>query len=262
MVLTLALMLACIAVLVYVTALFAAGMLLNRNDVADVGWGPGVVLSGTLAGLFLGVSETGALVLALALIWAVRLALRIGLRNARKAEDARYAAWRASWGRWFVLRSYAQVYLLQGLLMLLVGYPIFHAVVFGHAPLTPLAYAGVLVWLVGFAFEVVADYQLDVFMRDPANKGTLLTTGLWRYSRHPNYFGEVLLWWGIALMVLPLAYGYAALIGPIVITFLILRVSGVPMLERSLAKHPDFAAYAARTSVFVPLPPRRVVSTP
>lgn len=256
MLIVLALMLAALAVLLYVSALFVLSLVLRRNDVADVGWGPGVVLPGVIGWLFVGGSGVGAFALILALIWAARLALRIGLRNARKAEDARYAVWRAGWGKWFLARSYVQIYLLQGVLMLCVGYPVLHTVVFGHEPMGLLPYIGALVWFVGFACEGIADYQLDVFLRTPGNKGKLLTTGLWRYSRHPNYFGEVLLWWGIGLMALSLPYGVLALIGPITITFLILKVSGVPMLERGLATHPDFAEYKARTSVFIPLPPR------
>jgi steroid 5-alpha reductase family enzyme len=200
------------------------------------------------------------LVLLLATLWGVRLAIRIFLRNVKKGEDARYRVWRETWGKWFYPRSFFQVYLLQGVLMIVVGYPLIHAAVYGStSSVGVVSLLGVLVWCVGFFFEVVGDWQLDSFIRNPVKKSTVMDSGLWRYTRHPNYFGEVTMWWGIWLIVAPLPLSLIALIGPLTITFLILKVSGIPMLEKRFENDPAFQAYKQRTSAFFPLPPRRVI---
>ena len=117
-------------------------------------------------------------------------------------------------------------------------------------------YIGVVVWLIGFYFEVVGDLQLSRFLANPSNKGTLMTSGLWRYTRHPNYFGEVTQWWGIYLIAVSVPYGWVGIIGPALITILILKVSGIPLLEKHKAGQPEWEAYKSRTSKFIPLPPR------
>lgn len=198
------------------------------------------------------------LLLLLATLWGVRLAIRILLRNLKKGEDYRYKKWRDEWGKWFYLRSYFQVYLLQGTLMILVGYSFIHASTYGtSAALELTAYLGAVIWCVGYFFEVVGDYQLDRFIKNKPAPGEIMTTGLWRYSRHPNYFGEVTMWWGIWLIILSTPLSYLALISPITITFLILKVSGIPMLESKFAGNPAFETYKKQTSAFFPLPPRR-----
>ncbi len=119
-----------------------------------------------------------------------------------------------------------------------------------------LALIGVLIWGLGFYFESVGDAQLAKFIKDPANKGKLMQSGLWRYTRHPNYFGEVTQWWGIFMVALLVPSGWLSIIGPITITYLILKVSGIPMLEKKMEQNPEFAEYKKRTSAFIPLPPR------
>lgn len=194
---------------------------------------------------------------ALVTAWGLRLAWHIGSRNARKTEDYRYAAWRKEWGKWFYPRSYAQVYLLQAFLLFLIATPVLS--VHGASP-TPLGWLDILglsVWAFGFAFEIVADAQLTRFLKNPDNRGKLMRDGLWAYSRHPNYFGEVVLWWGMWIISLSVASGWISIIGPLVITFLIVKVSGIPMLEKKMAENPDFADYKRKVSVFIPLPPRK-----
>ena len=115
---------------------------------------------------------------------------------------------------------------------------------------------GVLIWLVGFFFETVGDYQLDRFITNSSNRGKIMRYGLWKYSRHPNYFGEVVMWWGIWLIVAPLSFGLIALISPLTITILILYVSGIPLLEASMKKYDEWSEYARKTSIFIPLPPK------
>ena len=175
--------------------------------------------------------------------------------SAKRGEDFRYAAWRARWGRWFVLRSYIQIYLLQGSFLLVISLPILLARRPGPG-LGLLDLAGVMVWLAGFGFEAAADAQMGRFKRDPGNRGRIITTGLWRYSRHPNYFGEALMWWGLALIALSVPSGWPGLLGPLTITFLLRFVSGVPLLERKYEGRPDFQEYARRTNAFVPWFPK------
>jgi len=223
---------------------------------ADIAWGFGFVLvSGFSLAMGDSNSARGLLLSGLVLVWGVRLALHIHARNAKRGEDPRYRQWREAWGRWFLLRSFFQIYLLQGTLLVVVASPVIFANTSSDTPLGLLDFLGLAIWLVGFLFETVGDWQLLKFMRNPANKGKLMTTGLWRFTRHPNYFGEVLLWWGVWLIVCAIQNGWMTLMGPLTITFLILKVSGIPMLEQHYAGRADFEVYKRRTSVFWPLPP-------
>ncbi len=237
----------------YMSVWFGISLVKKRNDVADEAWGLGFVfLAWTSLAIGGNPGGRGLLVGILVSIWGLRLAWHIHGRHQGKPEDYRYAAWRKDWGKWFYLRSYAQVYLFQGLLIFLVAMPILLINNGSEAPLGWLDLAGALVWLVGFAFEAVGDAQLARFKKDPANKGKLIQNGLWGYSRHPNYFGEVTMWWGIWLMALSAQYGLLGIIGPLTITFLILKVSGISLLEKKMANNPDFAEYERRTSMFIP----------
>jgi steroid 5-alpha reductase family enzyme len=244
------------AILLYMTCWFIAAQIRGRNDIADVAWGLGFILAAAVSlvagGIF---TLRGLLISSLVLIWGIRLALHIHKRNSGKGEDPRYRKWREEWGRWFVLRSFLQVFMLQGILLLMVAIPIVFANTEPAAPLGWLDFLGITVWLTGFCFEAVGDLQLLRFIRTPTNKGRLMTTGLWRYTRHPNYFGEVTLWWGIWLMTLALPGGWLTVIGPLTITTLILKVSGIPMLEKPYEERADFQEYKRRTSAFFPLPP-------
>jgi steroid 5-alpha reductase family enzyme len=190
------------------------------------------------------------------LAWGLRLAIHIHVRDRGRGEDPRYKKWREEWGRWFLPRSFLQVFMLQGALLVMVAAPVIFVNAAPASPLGPLDALGALVWLTGFIFEAVGDLQLLRFRRDPANKGRLMTSGLWRYTRHPNYFGEVTLWWGVWLIAAAAPGGWVTVIGPLTITGLILKVSGIPMLESRYYGRPDFEEYRRRTSAFFPLPPR------
>ncbi len=250
-----------VIIVIFVSTLFILSIFLKRNDIADVAWGPGIALASWSAWYLAGQPETltTLVVLSLVSVWAARLGIRIYQKNRRKGEDARYARWRAAWGRLFYVRSYLQVYLLQGFLMVVVGYSAIHASI--SSIVVPEAatfvFIGGSIWLIGFFFEVIGDYQLDTFLKNPEHKGRLMRYGLWHYSRHPNYFGEVTMWWGIWLIVLPLPLSALALISPLTITGLILFVSGIPLLEAGLAKHPEFPEYKRTTSVFIPWWPKQ-----
>ncbi len=232
---------------------FLISLAVKRNDVADIAWGLGFIMLAVFSyvqGEF--DLDRGFLVTLLVLIWGSRLSYHIFRRNRNKSEDKRYAAWRVAWGKLFVVRSYAQVFLLQGVLMLLISIPVIMINTAQTSVWTVFDILGLLVWVCGFYFESVGDRQLRTFLSDPTNKGKILNTGLWKYTRHPNYFGEVAQWWGIWIIALSVPHGFLALIGPLTITFLILKVSGVPMLEKSMAENPLFDEYRKTTSVFVP----------
>jgi steroid 5-alpha reductase family enzyme len=251
-------------VAVYMTAWFAVALIKKDNSVADVAWGLGFVLVAVSTFLFRRTSFfLPTLVTSLVAVWGLRLSLHIFRRNREKGEDPRYAEWRRKWGRAFVWRSYLQVFLLQGFFLLVIASPVVLINTFqwvhppGSATRDIFALAGFIVWCVGFFFEAVGDAQLDRFKKDPANKGRIMDRGLWRYTRHPNYFGESLMWWGIFVVALEVPHGWVTVVSPALITFLLTKVSGVPLLERRYAGNPEFQAYARRTSVFVPRPPKR-----
>jgi len=237
----------------YMTLCFLISLLLKRNDVADVAWGLGFVLLAWTSFFLSGSSGARGLVAGILVsIWGLRLAWHIHSRHRGKPEDFRYLAWRREWGKWFYARSYAQVYVLQGALLFLVALPV---LMINRSPARAfgsLEVIGVCVWLFGFLFESVGDAELARFAKDPLNRGKILQTGLWRYTRHPNYFGEVVQWWGIWLLAAGVPGGAFSIAGPLTITVLILKVSGIPMLEKKMAENPDFAEYRRRTSVFVP----------
>jgi steroid 5-alpha reductase family enzyme len=246
-------------VAIYMTVWFVLALVRKDNSIADIAWGLGFVLvtGVTLARGSAPPSARAILASGFVFIWGMRLALHILFRNRKRGEDPRYAAWRAKWGRWFVVRSYLQVFLLQGLFLLVISYPVILANSSRPKPLGPLGLAGAVVWAVGFLFEAVGDAQLARFKRDPGNRGKIMDKGLWRFSRHPNYFGESLMWWGIFLVALEVPYGWTTVVSPVLITFLLVRVSGIPMLEKKYAGNAEFQAYARRTSAFVPRFPKK-----
>jgi steroid 5-alpha reductase family enzyme len=242
-----------------VTLLWWLSLWLKDASIVDIFWGFGFVVAGWT---YFGLSETGFagrkwLVVALVTVWGLRLTLYLARRNLGHGEDFRYQRWRAAHGSRWWWRSYVQVFLLQGGLMWLISAPLLAA---QHSPnpaqLTWVDGLAVAVWLIGFLFESLADWQLARFKAQPGNKGQLLSTGLWRYTRHPNYFGDALQWWGFYLLAVS-AGGWATMFSPVVMTLLLRYVSGVRMLEKSsMAQKPGFAEYAARTNAFFPWFPK------
>jgi steroid 5-alpha reductase family enzyme len=238
------------------TLLWLASLRLRDASIADPFWGPGFALVTatyfTVDGRF---GPRGTLALALVVAWAARLGWHLLRRNRREGEDPRYQAMRARHGDRFGRVSLFSVFWLQGGLLWIISAPLFGAIV-SESPLGPWDVAGTLVFAVGLALETIADLQLKHFRADPSRRGTVLDTGLWRYSRHPNYFGEAVLWWGLGLLGVG-SGAWVTLVGPALITFLLLRVSGVTMLEEGLKKSkPGYEEYVRRTSAFVPMPPR------
>lgn len=246
------------AIWLYVTLLWVVSLLLKDASIIDIFWGPGfILLAWWYAWLGASTGPRRWLLLALVTIWGLRLGLHILMRNVGKPEDYRYAAWREEHGSRWWWRSYVEVFLLQGGLIWLIGWPLLVALTRTQGgALTALDWLGAALWAIGFFFEAVGDWQLARFKADPSNKGKLLTSGLWRYTRHPNYFGDATQWWGFWLIAAA-AGGWWTAFSPIVMTWLLVRVSGVAMLEETLKEtKPGYEAYVRRTNAFVPWFPR------
>ncbi len=246
------------AILTLFVMLWVASLLLHDASIADRFWGIGfLIIASSASAATDGAVVRAHLVLALTAIWGVRLSLYIMMRSIGAGEDFRYRQMRRHWGESFPLVSLVTVFGLQAAIAWIVSLPVQAAIVARTpAGLTLLDFAGLAVWTAGFLFETIADFELARFKADPRNRGRLLDRGLWRYSRHPNYFGDALAWWGLWLIAGATGAWWTA-VGPALMTFLLLRVSGVSLLEKNLRKgHGDYESYSRRTSSFVPMPPR------
>ncbi len=242
--------------------LWLVSLAVRNSSIVDPFWGPAfavVAWTGYLIADDPG--GRGLLVAVLVTVWGMRLGLHLTVRNRAKGEDFRYQAFRRRWGARYPVVSLFTVFLLQALLLWVVSLPVQAAMSTGGTP-GPLAAAGLAVWAVGFFFETVGDLQLVRFKADPANKGKVMDRGLWGLTRHPNYFGDFTVWWGHFLVAFSGWNMAWTVIGPMVMSFLLLRVSGVTLLEKSLAKQkPGYAEYTARTNAFFPGPEKsRVMS--
>lgn len=250
---------AALTVAALMLATWLLSLALKNASIVDIAWGLGfVAVAWAVRARVDGVETRQNLLVALTSIWGLRLGTYLFIRNHGKGEDYRYRAMRKHWGPRFPIISLLTVFTLQGALMFVVSL----GVQLGQAATSPdlgvLAWIGAAVWAVGLAFEAIGDWQLARFKKDPANAGQVMDRGLWRYTRHPNYFGDACVWWGIALVAAETGLGRWGLLGAAVMTVLLLRVSGVALLEKSLSKRkPGYAEYVARTSAFVPLPPKR-----
>lgn len=244
-----------ITVLVYMTAWFVLARALKRADAVDSAWGLGFVTVAWTALAATGSYQASAIVTAvLVTIWGLRLFWHLTKRNIHRPEDYRYQTYRTKWGRHFWLQAYARIFLVQGLLLSLISLPVI-AVMHAGGAITGIAIIGFAVWAIGILCESVGDYQLQQFMK-MRKKGEIMQRGLWKYSRHPNYFGEVTAWWGAALVACAYRQWWGVL-GAVVITVLITKVSGIPPLEKHYADNTAYQEYAKHTSVLVPLPRKK-----
>jgi steroid 5-alpha reductase family enzyme len=262
-----------IVILIHFTIYFFRAVKQNNFGIIDIGWGQGFVFVVWLLMIYrvfiLGANANaiGYLTLILTSIWGIRLSSHIGQRNHGKPEDKRYVAMRAKIKPPYVLiKSYVNIFLLQALFMFIISLVLVFNVMSGLTnPVEPMMLIpiilGVLVWLGGYFFQSVGDRQLAIFVEKPENKGKLMTEGLWAYTRHPNYFGEVLMWWGIAILGFANGFGIAipliGLISPLVVTWLLRYVSGVPLLEKHMKTKPGFAEYEKTTNIFFPWFPKK-----
>lgn len=246
-------------IVIAMLALWGLSLALHDVSIVDVFWGLGFVLVAHGArAVAPGFPPRAWLVTLLVTAWGARLALYLLWRNWGAGEDYRYAAMRRRYGARFPLVSLAVVFGLQGVLMWVVSMPVQLAIASpGPEKLGWLDAAGVLLVATGLAFETVGDLQLARFRRDPAHRGRVMDRGLWRYTRHPNYFGDAIVWWGLFLFALTTPAHAWTIVGPLVMTYLLTRLSGVPLLEKKLVRtRPAYVDYVARTSSFVPWPPR------
>ena len=244
--------------LCYATAWFVLSIFFKRNDIADIAWGLGYIL---LCGFYFFTQEASLrseILYALVFLWGMRLSIHIFFRNKGKEEDSRYLQWRNEWGKWFYFRSFFQVFFFQGFFLLLIIFPVIVVSSSPQPSIGILDILGIILWVIGFFFEAVGDAQLSTFLKHRnKHKQKVLKTGLWKYSRHPNYFGEVTMWWGVFLIALSSPGGIFGIISPLIITALILFVSGVPLLEKKHSGKPEYEAYKKETSVFFPLPSKK-----
>ncbi len=240
----------------YFVLFFILAQKKQNNALVDIAWGLGFVIL-AIYNYFLTTIDLRSTVLVIMIIlWGGRLSYHLFLRNWNKPEDYRYQEMRKKWGDKQQLRAFINVFMSQMVLMYIIALPIL-LIMNNQASLTTFDYIGVGLWIIGYFFEVVGDYQLKKFISNPENKGKLMTIGLWRYSRHPNYFGEGLMWIGIGIMALSVPYGYIGLISPLLINYLLVYVSGVPLLEEKMKNRKEFQEYKKITNRFIPGPVRR-----
>jgi steroid 5-alpha reductase family enzyme len=250
-----------IGIVVVVLLVWAVSLAIKDASIIDVAWGFGFVVVAWVAVLTAGGPQLTrrTAVLIATTVWGLRLTLHLGKRNLGKGEDFRYRVMRKKYGNKFVVFS-LRLFLIQGALMFVVSLPV-QVAMMRHADRDgwlPALFIGAVVWLVGMFFETVGDLQLAKFKADPNNAGKVLDTGLWAWTRHPNYFGDTCAWWGIWIMACAVAPALATVVGPLAMTFLLRKVSGVPMLERTMAKRrPGYDDYVKATSAFIPRLPKR-----
>jgi steroid 5-alpha reductase family enzyme len=241
------------------TLIFFLAMAVEDNSIVDIFYGTLFLVGSWGSYIEYGSGHPRQLLLmVLVTIWGARLALHLLVRKKGHGEDFRYRQWREEWGKTFIWRSFLQIFMLQGAVVLLVSAPILLTLKAPGDQLGFLDFLGTAIWLVGFLFEAIGDWQLLRFKRNPKNKGHIIRTGVWQYTRHPNYFGEATLWWGIFLIGLGAVNGFFGLISPLLIGFLLLKVSGIPMLEAKYEGNPEFEAYRKRTNAFFPWFPNKI----
>jgi len=243
------------------TIMWLLSLKLKNTSIVDIIWGFGFVLVNWVAFF---VSQESYPVRSwilniLVTLWGLRLTTHILLRNWGKPEDFRYAAWREEHGKKWWWYSYLQTFLLQGTLVFFISAPLIHT----QSTATPtsigiLEVLGIILWAIGFFFETVGDIQLERFKKNPENKGKLLNTGVWRYTRHPNYFGDSAQWWGFYLIAAGSTLGFLTIFSPIIMTYFLVKVSGVAMLEKSMAdRKPGYREYMQTTNAFIPWFPKK-----
>ena len=253
-----------ISLFFYMNIAFIVSLVRKDNGTADIFYGGGFIVISIITYSLTSYKPLSFIMIILILLWGIRLAVRIAFRNHGKPEDYRYKKYRDSWGKTFIPRSYLQIYLLQGLVIYIISAPIIFLGIFGsYLYSLPILILGITLWTIGFLFESIADLQVDKFIKNPNNKGQLLTTGLWKYSRHPNYFGEALMWWALAVFAIGgiyFTFGFRSLIvliSPVLITYTLLKYSGVPMLEKKAKEKPGWDEYAKKTNMFLPWFPKK-----
>jgi steroid 5-alpha reductase family enzyme len=247
-------------IMIMMTLLWVVSIIVKNVSIVDLFWGFGFVLASVFYFLKTDGSEPRKTILiVLAAIWGMRLSVYLARRNIGKGEDFRYKQFRKNYGEkkyWWI--SFFQTFLLQGILMWLISAPLLGAQYYGqNKPLGIFDIIGIILWIIGFCFEAGGDFQLARFKSDPSNRGKVLDRGFWRYTRHPNYFGDSAVWWGYGFLCLA-SGSWLPILGSILMTALIIKVSGVALLEKSLKEQkPQYKEYIEKTSAFLPWFPKK-----
>lgn len=252
----------------YMTCVFIIAEIKKDNSIADIAWGIGFIIVALFSmiktNLYLPIQ---ILITTLVTMWGLRLSLHILTKNWGKGEDQRYQNMRKTWGNHSFLYAYLQVFILQGIIMMIIAYPIIlintstrpnECFVGSINRCFSLTIIGVILFIIGFLFESIGDLQLYTFLKKPENKGKVMHYGLWRYTRHPNYFGEITMWWGIFIISLSVPHGITAIISPLLITYLLIYVSGVPLAEKPLDHIPEYQEYKKITNAIIPWLPKKI----
>lgn len=242
-----------VGILIFVVVVYCIAQYIRDNSIVDIAWGMGFILAAGIAFFESGSFFTqNLLVNALVFVWGLRLSVYIFVRHRGKGEDYRYKEMREGWGSNVALMGLLKVFLPQAIVMFIIAFPVLVINCFPHDGFMITDMAGLMIWILGFYFEAVGDQQMFSYKKDPANKGKVMRTGLWKYTRHPNYFGEAAMWWGIFLIAIPSGYWYLSFWSPVVITLLIVKVTGVELLEKKYKDHPEYQQYIQTTNSFLP----------
>lgn len=239
---------------IYFTIVFVIAQKKQNNAIIDIAWGLGFVIVSLFSMIVANYSIIPILLFILISMWGLRLSYHLFKRNWNKEEDYRYKEMRNNWVKNQKSQFFLKIYMSQMFLMLLISTPIIFSIN-NVSNITYVTVIGLIIWLIGYFFEVVGDYQLKVFLKK--NRGKVMDKGLWKYTRHPNYFGEATMWWGIFIISLTNFSSLINIISPILITYLLLFVSGVPLLENKYGPNPNYIKYKKVTSKFIPLPRRK-----
>jgi steroid 5-alpha reductase family enzyme len=258
-----------LCLLIYLIIAFIVGTIKKNNGLMDVFYGPGYFVV-ALSSLILNIIFTNEvnirqiIVTILVFIWATRLATYVFIRNRGKPEDYRYQAMRERWKTNIVFKSFFRVYFFQGIVIFIVCFPVWFINISSNPTIESFLdffgvtlWLGAIIWLIGFLFETIGDYTLYKFLQKPENKGEVMDRGVWKVSQHPNYFGEVTQWWGIYIIAIATPFGFITILGPIFITYMIIKVSGIKLLDKRFEKDDKYGAYKQRTSVFFPWFPKK-----
>ncbi|MFN4151187.1 MAG: DUF1295 domain-containing protein [Candidatus Sericytochromatia bacterium] len=242
-----------LSVFIFICTFFIIAIVKKDNSIIDIGWGLGFILISVISLSFINKLELKHLIInTLTIIWGLRLSIYLFIRNHKKGEDFRYKKWRDEWKNYFIIRSFFQVFLLQGVFMIIIALPIINTNSSSNFNFQINDFLGILIWIFGFYFQAMSDYQLFKFKKDIKNKNKIMRYGLWKYTRHPNYFGEAVMWWSIFIISIGAKNELISLISPITINFLLLKVSGVPMLEDKYKSNQEYLDYIKNTSSFIP----------
>jgi steroid 5-alpha reductase family enzyme len=244
------------------TLLFFIAQFKKDNSIIDVAYGlTFIAVAYELVSMQnKALAPASIVILFLITIWGMRLAYRIFMKNRGKGEDFRYQTWRKEWSRYgvryYYARAYLQIFILQGVVISIVLLP-FTLSLARTSQSNSFLLIGLSVWLLGFFFEVIGDKQLDSFIKNKNKTSAIMKTGLWKYTRHPNYFGESTMWFGLAFVAYSSGVSLFVFLSPLLITYLLLKVSGIPLLEKRWVGIPEWEVYKAKTSAFIPLPPKK-----